>query len=108
MKYATRLILLPATLLLVAGCASSNVLTAPAEGCSVLAAPVLERVTPHAVLGNTGDAALDWQLYGTAETVQLNSANRDKADGLKVLRLCEERDQRSYRKINAPWWAFWS
>jgi len=94
-------------LLLVAGCASSRV-TAPAEGCSVLAAPVLERETPHAALGDSGDAALDWQLYGTAETVQLNSANRDKRDGLNIIRLCEARDQRAYRRINAPWFAFWA
>ena len=94
--------------LLVASCASSRAIRPPAEGCSTFAAPILSRVTPHAQLGNSGDAALDWQLYGVAETAQLNTANRDKADGLAIIQACEARDQRAYRRINAPWWAFWS
>lgn len=89
-----------------AACASYRVST-PAEGCSVLAAPVLARVTPHAPLGASGDSLLDWQLYGAAETGQLNIANRDKADGLSIIQKCEERDARAQAKINAPFWAFW-
>lgn len=103
---SAKLTLLTATLLLVASCASSRVVP-PADGCSLLAAPLLERVTPHAEIGNTGDPALDWQLYGTAETGQLNSANSDKKIGLEIIRGCEARDAKAFRKINAPWYAFW-
>ena len=103
---SAKLIPLTGTLLLVASCATSRV-EAPAEGCSTFAEPILGRTVPHAVLGNSGDAALDWQLYGQAETGQLNLAERDKRDGLAIVKRCEERDQRAYRKINAPWYAFW-
>lgn len=107
MKYAVNLILLLATVSLVSGCASSRVV-APAEGCSVFGEPLLGRVVGHATLGDTGDAALDWQLYGTAETVNLNQSERDKRDGLSLIQTCEARDQRAYRRINAPWYAFWA
>lgn len=105
MRYA-RPLLLTATALLVASCASSRVV-APAEGCSTLAEPVLGRVVGHATLGDSGDPALDWQLYGTAETGQLNMSERDKRDGLVIMQKCEARDQAAYRRINAPWYAFW-
>jgi hypothetical protein len=103
---SAKLILLIATALLVASCASSRVVP-PVEGCSSLAAPILGRVTPHAEIGDSGDPALDWQLYGTAETGQLNSANSDKKIGLEIIRGCEARDAQAFRKINAPWYAFW-
>ena len=72
-----------------------------------MAEPILGRVTPHAVIGASGDAALDWQLYGVAETGQLNIANNDKADGLLIIQRCEARDKRAFDKITAPLWAFW-
>lgn len=103
---SAKLILTCATLSLAASCASSRVV-APVEGCSTLAESILNRDTPHAEIGNTGDVALDWQLYGTAETGQLTIANRDKRDGFTVIRKCEERDAKAIRKINAPFWAFW-
>jgi hypothetical protein len=53
------------------------------------------------------DLALAWQLYGVAETGQLNQANRDKRDGLAIVRACEERDAAAARRINAPAWQFW-
>ena len=105
MRYA-KLLLLSATLCFVASCASSRI-AAPAEGCSVLAEPILARPTPHAEIGDSGDPLLDTQLYATAETGQLNAANRDKADGLAIIQRCEARDQRAFRRINAPWFAFW-
>lgn len=105
MRYA-KLLLVSATLCFVASCASSRVL-APADGCSVLAEPILGRPTPHAQIANSGDPVLDAQNYGLAETGQLNAANRDKADGLAIIQRCEARDQRAFRRINAPWYAFW-
>lgn len=92
--------------MLVASCASSNTLRPPADGCSTLAATLAEP-TPHATLGNSGDPALDWQLYGVAETGALNMANRDKADILAITRQCEDRDRRAWDRVTAPWWQFW-
>lgn len=79
----------------------------PAEPCSVFAENILGKPTPHAQLQQTADPLLDWQLYGAAETGQLNVANNDKAAGLVIIKLCEARDRRAYDKITAPWWAFW-
>ena len=104
---SAKLILLIATASLAASCASSRAIRPPAEGCSTLAEPILGRVTPHATIGASGDAALDWQLYGVGETGQLNVANNDKAAGLSIIQRCEARDKRAYDKITAPWWAFW-
>lgn len=104
---SAKLILLTVIALQGASCASSRAIRPPAEPCSSLAEPILGRVTPHAAIGASGDAALDWQLYGVAETGQLNIANNDKADGLSIIQRCEARDKRAYDKITAPWWAFW-
>ena len=104
---SAKLILLTATALLAASCASSRAIPLPAEPCSSLAEPILGRKTAHAALPSTGDVAQDWQLYGVAETGQLNIANNDKADGFAIIKKCEERDRRAYAKITAPWWAFW-
>lgn len=91
----------------VSACGTTRAIPLPAEPCSSLAEPILGRKTVHAVLPSTGDAAQDWQLYGVAETGQLNIANNDKADGFAIIKKCEERDRRAYAKITAPWWAFW-
>lgn len=107
MRSKLKLILCAATLSLVSSCASSNTLTGPAEGCSKLAEPVLGRVVGHATLGNSGDAAKDWQLYGLDETGRLNQSERDKRDGLAIIQMCEARDAATARRINAPWFAFW-
>ena len=106
MKSALCLPVLIGSALLVNGCASYRV-TAPASGCSELASTILTRDTEHAVMGDTGDADLDWKLYGTAETGQLNVANRDKRYGYEIIRLCEVRDAASIKKIERPWYAFW-
>ena len=37
-----------------------------------------------------------------------DSWKQAKKDGLAVIKLCEARDQRAYRAINAPWYAFWA
>jgi DNA-binding transcriptional regulator YdaS (Cro superfamily) len=103
---ALRRLALIASVSLVAGCASSRVFL-PAEGCSSLAEGILGRVTPHAVLGDSGDADLDWKLYGAAETGQVNSANLDKKDGLAIIQRCEKRDADAASKVNAPAWQFW-
>lgn len=93
--------------MLVASCASSRVsLNLPAEGCSTLAETILGRDTPHAVLGASGDADLDWKLYGAAETGQVTVANRDKRDGLTIIQRCEARDAASAARINRSWWRF--
>ena len=63
--------------------------------------------TPSAVIGASGDPALDAQVFGVEQTGQLQLANRDKADGLAIVRACEARDAAATRHINAPFWAFW-
>lgn len=93
--------------LLATGCASSNVLTAPADGCSTLVPESLKAKVPHAQIGDTGDAALDWQLYGTGETGQLNIANNNIEAGWAIVSACEKRDAAAARRINAPAWQFW-
>lgn len=80
-----------------AGCSSVPTVT----GCSELARSVLTTPTPHAEIGNSGDAALDWQLYGTAETGQLNRANDEKRTGFAIINACEVRDREIQRR---PWW----
>ena len=74
-----------------------------ATGCSELARPILTRATPHATLQDSGDAALDWQLYGTAEAGQLNKANDDKATGFTIINQCEARDA-EVRQSLRPWY----
>lgn len=60
--------------------------------------------TPHAALGDSGDPALDWQLYGTAETGQLNKANDRARTGFEIVNGCEMRDAQIRRHIERPWW----
>lgn len=59
---------------------------------------------PSAVLDNSGDPALDWQVFGIAQTGQLSIANRDKADALETVRRCEARDAAAVREVERPWW----
>lgn len=84
MRSALKKTLLLVTGLLVNGCASSNPLR-----CSELTAPVLGRPTASAVIGDSGDAALDWQVFGLAQTGQLQTANNDKSAGQEILERCE-------------------
>ena len=105
MRYA-KLIPLIASALLVASCASSRV-TAPAEGCSVFGEAILGTEVGHATLADSGDPLTDWRNYGLDETGRLTQSERDKKDGLTVIQLCEARDQRAYRRINAAWYEFW-
>ena len=63
-----------------------------ATGCSELARPILTRDTPHAELGDSGDPTLDWQLFGTAESGQLNKANDRARTGFGIINACEQRD----------------
>lgn len=107
MRYA-KLLLLIASASLAASCASSRV-EAPAEGCSVFAEPILGRVVGHATLDESAADPLEaWRDYGLDETGRLTQSERDKKDGLSVIKICEARDQRAYRAINAPWYAFWA
>lgn len=102
MQYA-KLLPLIAIASLVIGSASCS--TVPiATGCSELARPILTRDTPHAELRSTGDPALDWQLYGVAETGQLNKANDDKRTGFAIINACEVRDAQVRAHIERPWW----
>lgn len=105
MHYAVRLTLLCATLTLAAGCASSIQVLAPRDGCSTLITARWAVDVPSAVLEHGDDAALDWQLFGIAQTGQLRIANRDKADALDTIRRCEARDAQSVERIGRPWWA---
>jgi hypothetical protein len=106
MRYAN-LIPLIASALLVASCASSRA-EAPVEGCSVFGEPLLGRVVGHATYDETAADPLDaWREYGLDETGRLTQSERDKKDGLAVIKLCEARDQRAYRRINAAWYEFW-
>lgn len=104
MRYAVKLTLLLGMLLPVSACASSIQVLAPRDGCSTLIASRWAEPVPSAVLQNSGDAALDWQLFGIGQTGALNIANRDKADTLETIRRCEARDAEAVRQITAPWW----
>ncbi|MEH6697186.1 MAG: hypothetical protein V7672_00660 [Brevundimonas sp.] len=75
-----------------------------ATGCSELVRPILTRATPHAEIGNTGDPATDWQLYGVAETGQLNKANDDKETGFEIIQACERRDEQVRERLERPWY----
>lgn len=75
---------------------------------SELARPILTTKTPHAAIGDTGDPAQDWQLYGVAETGQLNRANDDKQTGFAIINACEARDAEIRRRIEPPWWRRWA
>ena len=99
----TRLIATGSLAIICASCSSNPI----AKGCSSLAESILTTPTPHATIGNTGDPALDWQLYGQAETGQLNKANDDKATGFRIINACEVRDAEILAKINRPWWRLW-
>jgi hypothetical protein len=78
-----------------------------AIGCSELARPILTTDTAHADLGDSGDPALDWQLYGTAETGQLNKANDRARTGFAVINACEVRDAQVKARYERPWWRRW-
>lgn len=104
MRYAAKPILMLATALLASGCASSIQVLAPRDGCSTLIASRWAEPVRSAVLDDSGDMALDWQLFGVAQTGQLNIANRDKADALETIRRCEARDAAAVRQIERPWW----
>lgn len=72
-------------------------------GCSELARSVLTADTEHAVIGNSGDELLDWQLFGTAESGQLNTANDRAQTGFRIIQGCEERDAEATRSR----WRLW-
>lgn len=103
MKPFAKPILLTGTLLLApiyAGC--STVPTA--LGCSALAEPILTRDTEHPAIGESGDAATDWMLLGTAYAGALNRANDDKQTGFAIIRACEIRDSSARPRSR---WRFW-
>ena len=96
---------LPVSVILLLGLSFASCSTVPtATGCSELAKAVLTTPTPHAAIGETGDAALDWQLYGVAETGQLNQANDRATTGYSIISQCEVRDAEIVERINRPWW----
>lgn len=84
------------TLFSVLGSASCNTLP---SGCSELAQGILTKPTPHAELQSTGDSALDAQMYGLAETGQLNKANDDKKTGYEIIAACEVRDAKVRKRF---------
>lgn len=72
-------------------------------GCSELARSVLITPTPHADVGETGDPAVDAQLYGVGETGQLNKANDRAVTGFHIINGCERRDEEVRRSLR-PWY----
>lgn len=107
MRYAAKLTLLCAMLMPTAACAPSIQVLAPADGCSKLIAGRWAEDVPSAVIERSDDPALDWQLFGIAQTGQLKIANRDKSDALETIRRCEARDAAAARQIERPWWQIW-
>ena len=101
MQFSKPLLLAATGLLALSSAACSTVPIA--TGCSELARPILTRATPHADIGDSGDAALDWQLYSAAETGQLTKANDDKATGFAIINACDVRDQMITARLNRPW-----
>jgi len=98
-----KLLLLTATVLLATASASCSSVPI-ATGCSELARPILTRDTPHAEIGDTGEAAADWQLYGVGETGQLNKANDRAQTGFAIINACEVRDNTIRAHIERPWY----
>ncbi|MBG7616458.1 hypothetical protein IWC96_14365 [Brevundimonas sp. BAL450] len=80
---------------------------APTDGCSTLLADRWRDPVPSAVIEDNGDPALDWQLFGIAQTGQLNIANRDKADAIETVERCEARDRAAREQLTRPWWRLW-
>lgn len=86
------------------GMSSAGCMTArTATGCSELARTVLTTDTEHATLGDSGEELLDWQLFGTAESGQLNTANDRARTGFAIIEGCERRDAEASRSR----WRFW-
>jgi hypothetical protein len=102
MQSAKPILLIATVSLALASAACSSVPIA--TGCSELARPILTTDTPHAELGNTGDPALDWQLYGVGETGQLNKANDRAKTGFGIINACEVRDNTIRAHIERPWY----
>lgn len=101
MQSAKPLLLIATVSLAIASASCSSVPIA--TGCSELARPILTRDTPHAEIGDTGDAATDWQLYGVGETGQLNKANDRAQTGFAIINACEVRDNTIRAHIERPW-----
>ncbi len=107
MLFARRRIPLAVTLLLVSGCATSIQVPAPAEGCSTLIPDRWRQPVPSAVLGESGDAAQDWQLFGIAQTGKLNEANDRGAAVIETVQACERRDAQARRQAERAWYRRW-
>lgn len=101
MLYAKPILLTVTACFALSSAACSTVPTV--TGCSELARSVLTTPTPHAEVGQTGDAAFDAQAYGLGETGQLNKANDDKATGFAIINGCEVRDHQVRRSLR-PWY----
>lgn len=104
MLFVQRLTPLLVIALLVSGCATSIQVPAPAEGCSSLIPARWREPVASAVLGETGDPALDWQLFGLAQTGKLNEANDRSAAVIETVEACEARDAQARRRVERPWW----
>lgn len=104
MPFARRLTPLAVMLSLVSGCATSIQVPAPAEGCSSLIPARWRQPVPSAVLGESGDAALDWQLFGIAQTGKLDEANDRAGAAIETVEACETRDAAARRRVERAWW----
>ncbi|QLQ12161.1 MAG: hypothetical protein HZY74_01140 [Brevundimonas sp.] len=48
--------------------------------------------------GESGDAALDWQLFGIAQTGKLDEANDRAGAAIETVEACETRDAAARRR----------
>lgn len=81
--------------------------TPPASGCSSLVPDSWLEGIPGASLPSLAADKTDWQVFGVAQTGQLDKANGRTRDALGIVRGCEARDAAVVRKITRPWWKVW-
>lgn len=48
-----------------------------------------------------------WITFGNEQTGQLEKANGRYADGMGIVRRCEQRDAEVTRRVNRKWFEFW-
>ncbi len=96
-KFA-KLILLSVKLSPVLLCVACNTAQA-VTGCSELARGVLTTPEAHPVIGDSGDADLDWKLLGTAYAGVLDKSNDRALTGFNIIQQCELRDAEIRKQI---------
>lgn len=59
---------------------------------------------PSAALPTLQATSVDWQVFGVAQTGQLDKANGRTRDAMSIVGGCERRDAAVAERIAAPWW----